>query len=175
MYATQFRPEQIDSTAFVAPGAMIVGDVTLREETSVWFNATLRGDTEPIHIGPRSNIQDGAIFHVDPGFPVTLGSGVTIGHGAIIHGATVGDNTVIGMGAVLLNGVVVGENCIVGASSLLTQGKKFPAGSLIMGSPAKVVRPLTPEEIENNRRNATTYVERSRAFKQAPAITKTSF
>ena len=131
---------------------------------SVWFNATLRGDTTPIHIGVGTNIQEGCILHADPGFPAIIGTGVTVGHGAVIHGAKVGDNNLVGIRSVLLNGVVVGKNCIVGANSLLTQGKVFPPGSLIMGTPAKVIRPLTPEEIESNRTTAERYVERSRAF-----------
>lgn len=143
-----------------------MGDVTLGEESSVWFNATLRGDTAPLTIGPRTNIQEGCIFHADPGFPVIVGAGATIGHGAVIHGAQVGDNTLIGIRSVLLNGVVVGENCIVGACALLTQGKVFPPGSLIMGAPAKVIRELTPAEIEGNRRSAEEYVKRSRAFRR---------
>lgn len=167
MFQTQFRPEQIHPTAFIAQGAVIVGDVTLGEECSVWFNATLRGDSMPLTIGPRTNIQEGCIFHADPGFPAIIGAGVTIGHGAVVHGAEVGDNSLIGIRSVLLNGVVVGENCIVGACALLTQGKEFPPGSLIMGAPAKVIRPLTPEEIERNRRSAEEYVKRSRAFMQA--------
>lgn len=166
MFQTQFRPEQIHPTAFIAPGVVIVGDVTLGEECSVWFNATLRGDTTPLTIGPRTNIQEGCIFHADPGFPAIVGAGATIGHGAVIHGAQVGDNTLIGIRSVLLNGVVVGENCIVGACALLTQGKEFPPGSLIMGAPAKVVRELTPAEIEGNRRSAEEYVKRSRAFRR---------
>ncbi|GAB4443601.1 MAG: gamma carbonic anhydrase family protein [Anaerolineae bacterium] len=166
MFQTQFRPEQIHPTAFIAPGVVIVGDVTLGEESSVWFNATLRGDTAPLTIGPRTNIQEGCIFHADPGFPVIVGAGATIGHGAVIHGAQVGDNTLIGIRSVLLNGVVVGENCIVGACALLTQGKVFPPGSLIMGAPAKVIRELTPAEIEGNRRSAEEYVKRSRAFRR---------
>jgi carbonic anhydrase/acetyltransferase-like protein (isoleucine patch superfamily) len=167
MFQTQFRLDQIQPTAFIAQGAVIVGDVTLGEEVSVWFNATLRGDTTPITIGPRTNIQEGCIFHADPGFPAIIGAGVTVGHGAVIHGAQVGDNTLIGIRSVLLNGVVVGENCIVGACALLTQGKTFPPGLLIMGAPAQVVRELTPEEIERNRRAAAEYVKRSRAFMNA--------
>lgn len=163
-FRTEFRPDQIHPTAFLGQGAVVVGDVTLAEETSVWFNATLRGDTTPIVIGPRTNIQEGCVFHADPGFPAILGAGVTVGHRAIIHGAKIGDNTLVGMGAILLNGVVVGENCVIGAGALLTQGKEFPPGSLILGAPAKVVRPLTPEEIEQNRVSANTYVRRSRAF-----------
>ena len=167
MFDTIFRPDLIHPSAFIAQGAVIVGDVTLAEDTSVWFNAVLRGDTEPIRIGPRSNIQDGAIFHVDPGFPVVVGAGVTIGHRAIVHGAQVGDNTIIGMGTTLLNGVIIGENCIVGANSLATQGKVFPAGKLIVGSPARVVRELTPEEIASLPDSAQTYVQRAKAFKQS--------
>lgn len=164
MFQTQFRPEQIHPTAFIAQGAVIVGDVTIGEECSVWFNATLRGDSMPLTIGPRTNIQEGCIFHADPGFPAIIGAGVTIGHGAVVHGAQVGDNSLIGIRSVLLNGVVVGENCIVGACALLTQGKEFPPGSLIMGAPAKVIRPLTPAEIERNRHSAEEYVKRSHAF-----------
>jgi carbonic anhydrase/acetyltransferase-like protein (isoleucine patch superfamily) len=164
LFQTQFRAEQIHPTAFIGQGAIIVGDVTLAEETSVWFNASLRGDSTPITIGPRTNIQEGCIFHADPGFPAVIGAGVTVGHGAVIHGARVGDNTLIGIRSVLLNGVVVGENCIIGACALLTQGKEFRPGSLIIGAPARVVRELTPEEIEHNRRAAEEYVRRSRAF-----------
>lgn len=164
MFETQFRADQIHPTVFVGQGAIIVGDVTLEAESSVWFNATLRGDTTPIHIGVGTNIQEGSILHADPGFPAIIGAGVTIGHGAVIHGAKVGKNSLIGIRSVLLNGATVGENCIVGASSLLTQGKVFPPGSLIMGTPAKVIRPLTPEEIEANRATAKRYVERARAF-----------
>ena len=164
MIHTQFHPDKIHSTVFIGQGAVIVGDVTIAEECSVWFNATLRGDTTPVRIGPRTNIQEGCIFHADPGFPAIVGAGVTVGHGAVIHGARVGDNCLIGIRSVLLNGVVVGENSIVGANSLLTQGKIYPPGSLIIGSPAKVARELTPEEIESNREAARHYVERSRAF-----------
>ena len=166
MFDTKFRLDQIDPTTFIGQGAVIVGDVTLAAETSVWFNATLRGDSTPITIGRRTNIQEGAILHADPGYPAIVGEGVTIGHGAVVHGATIGNNTLVGMRSVLLNGVVVGENCLIGATSLLTQGKVFPPGSLIMGSPAKVIRELTPEEIEDNRTAAESYVQRSRAFMQ---------
>jgi len=164
-FHTEFRPQQIHSTVFLAQGAIVVGDVTLSEECSVWFHASLRGDVEPIFIGSCTNIQEGAIFHVDPGFLVQVGSGVTVGHGAIVHGATIGDNVIVGMRATILNGAVIGADSIVGANSLVTEGKHFPAGSLIIGSPARVVRALTPEEIEHNRRAAETYVKRAAAFK----------
>jgi carbonic anhydrase/acetyltransferase-like protein (isoleucine patch superfamily) len=167
MFQTQFRPGQCHPSVFIAQGAVVVGDVTLAEDVSVWFNAVLRGDTEALTIGARTNIQDVCIFHADPGYPTIVGAGCTIGHRAIIHGARVGDNTIIGMGAILLNGVVVGENCIVGAGALLTQGKVFPPGSLILGSPAKVQRELTPDEIMTNRLSAESYVEKARAFKNA--------
>ena len=164
MFDTQFRPQQVHSSAFVGQGVVIVGDVSVGEQSSVWFNSTLRADTTPVIIGTGTNIQEGCILHADPGFPAIIGDGVTLGHGAVVHGAKVGHNSLIGIRAVVLNGVVVGENCIVGANSLLTQGKEFPTGSLILGSPAKVIRSLTPEEIEGNRLTAQTYVERSRAF-----------
>lgn len=164
-FNTEYRPEQIHSSVFIGQGVVIVGNVTLAEDCSVWFNATLRGDTDPITIGPRTNIQDGAIFHTDPGYPVTVSAGVTIGHGAVIHGATVGENAVIGMRAVVLNGAVIGANCIVGANALITEGKIFPPGSLILGSPAKLARTLKPEEIDHNRHLAEIYVNRAHAFR----------
>ncbi|MEZ4622183.1 MAG: gamma carbonic anhydrase family protein [Caldilineaceae bacterium] len=166
-FQTISRPEQVHPTVFVAPHAIIVGDVTLAEECSVWFHATLRGDVEPIRIGVRTNIQEGAVLHVDPSFPVTVGSNVTIGHRAIVHGATVHDNVIIGMGATVLNGAVIGENSIVGANALVTEGKHFPPGSLILGSPAKVVRTLTEEEIARIQQGAETYVARAAAFRDA--------
>jgi carbonic anhydrase/acetyltransferase-like protein (isoleucine patch superfamily) len=164
MFHTEFRPDQIHATAYIAPGAVVVGDVTLAAESSVWFNSTLRGDTDPIIVGKGSNIQEACILHADPGFPAILGKGVTVGHGAVIHGAKVGDNALIGIRSILLNGVVIGENSIVGAGSLVTPGKVFPANSLILGSPAKVIRALTPKEIEGNQRTAGTYVQRAKAF-----------
>jgi carbonic anhydrase/acetyltransferase-like protein (isoleucine patch superfamily) len=161
---TRFHHEQAHPTAFIAPSAVVVGDVTLGEQASVWFNATLRGDVEAITVGPRSNIQEGCILHADPGYPTMIGADVTVGHGAVVHGARVGDNCIVGIRAVLLNGSVVGENSIVGACALLTEGKVYPHNSLILGMPAKVVRELTPEEIEANRGSAARYVERAAAF-----------
>jgi carbonic anhydrase/acetyltransferase-like protein (isoleucine patch superfamily) len=164
-FQTHPRPNQIHPSVFVAQGAVIVGDVTLAEDASVWFNAVLRGDTEKLVIGAGCNIQDGAILHADPGFPTLIDAGCTIGHRAIIHGARISANVLIGMGAILLNGVEVGADSIVGAGALLTQGKIFPPQSLILGSPAKVVRELTPEEIAANRTSAQEYIQKARAFK----------
>jgi carbonic anhydrase/acetyltransferase-like protein (isoleucine patch superfamily) len=165
-FHTTFRAYQVHESVFIAPGAVVVGDVTLAEACSVWFHASLRGDVESIIVGQRTNIQEGAIFHADPGFPAMVGVGVTIGHGAIVHGARIGDNTVIGMSAVLLNGAQIGADSLVGAGALVTEGKVFPAGSLILGSPAKLVRSLSPEEIARNRHAAEVYVERAHAFRQ---------
>ena len=165
----QHNPHLIHETVFVGEGAVIVGEVHIAEDCGVWFNAALRGDNEPIRIGARTNIQEGAILHVDPGFPLVVGTGVTIGHGAIVHGATVHDNTVIGMGSILLNGAVIGKDSIVGAGALVTQGKEFPPGSLILGSPAKLVRELTDDEVDRNRQSAQSYAERAKVFAKAAA------
>lgn len=164
-FQTTFRPEQVDPTVFIAPHAVIIGDVTLAAGCSVWFHATLRGDVEPIQIGANSNLQEGVVVHVDPGFAVTIGMGVTVGHRAIVHGATIQEHVIIGMGSTVLNGAVIGSDSIVGANALVTEGKVFPPGSLILGSPAKVVRALTPAEIERIRQSAATYVQRAAAFK----------
>jgi carbonic anhydrase/acetyltransferase-like protein (isoleucine patch superfamily) len=167
---TQFHHEQAHPTAFIAAGAVVVGDVTLGEQASVWFNATLRGDVESITVGPRSNIQEGCILHADPGYPTVIGADVTVGHGAVVHGARVGDNCIVGIRAVLLNGSVVGENSIVGACALLTEGRVYPPNSLILGMPARVVRELAPEEIEANSSSAARYVERAKAFSRAGSV-----
>lgn len=155
-----FHPELVHETAWIAPGAVVVGDATLHERVSVWFQAVVRADTEPHVIGAGSNIQDFAMLHADPGYPLVLGAGVTVGHHAIVHGAQVGDNTLIGMGAILLNGVQVGANCLIGAGALLTQNKIFPDGVLILGSPARVIRELTAAEIAENRESAEHYQQK---------------
>lgn len=162
-----WRPELVAASAYIVPGAVVVGDVTLEAEVSVWFNAVLRGDTTPLRVGAGSNVQDGAVIHADPGYPAVVGPGCTIGHNAIVHGARIGRNCVVGMGAILLNGVSVGENSIVGAGALLTQGKDFPPGSLIIGSPARRARQVSAEEIEANRAAARGYVARAAALRQA--------
>ncbi len=159
----EVRPT-LAADVYVAPGAHVIGRVTLGPHVSIWFGAVLRGDNDPIVIGADSNVQDGAMVHADPGVPTTIGRGVTIGHHAIVHGATVGDNSLIGMGATLLNRVVIGANCIVGAGALVTEGKVFPAGSLIVGSPARVVRSLTETEIAALGLSAATYVANAQRY-----------
>lgn len=150
---------KVHETAFVAPDADLIDKVEIGKVSSIWYHTVLRGDNDSITIGERSNVQDNAVIHCGVGFPVTIGNDVTIGHSAIVHGCTVGDNTLIGMGSIILNGVKIGSNCIIGAGALITQGKVIPDGSLVLGSPAKVVRDLTPEEIEKNRKSAARYVE----------------
>lgn len=158
------EPEFLGENHFIAPNATIIGTVRLRANTSVWFNAVLRGDTEWIDIGDNSNVQDGCVLHADPGFPIHVGRGVTIGHKVMLHGCEIGNNTLVGIGSILLNGAKIGRDSMVGANSLLTLGKQFPDGVLVMGSPAKVIRELTSEEIEENRRSSQLYVENGQRF-----------
>ena len=160
-----FRPELAHPSVYLAPGAQVVGDVTLDEQASVWFNAVLRGDCESIRVGPRSNVQDNCVLHADPAFPCVLGAGVTVGHGAIVHGARVGDNVVIGMNSVVMNGAQVGENSIVAVGAVVTEGTTIPPGSLAIGIPARGMRRLTDDEIERNRHSAEHYVENARMAK----------
>lgn len=148
----------IAKTAYLVPGVAIVGDVSIGEYSSIWYHAVIRGDLSQIKIGDRSNIQDGCILHSDAGMPLTIGNQVTVGHGAILHSCTIGDNSLIGMGAIVLNGAKIGKNCIVGAGALVTQNTIVPDNSLIFGNPAKVKRSLTPEEIQHNTANAEEYV-----------------
>ena len=152
----------IDPEAFIAEGAVVRGDVRIERNASIWYNAVLRGDVDSIAVGEGSNIQDGCVVHVDHGCPVRIGRNVTVGHGAIVHGCTIGDGTLVGMGAIILNGAVIGEGCIVGAGALVTQGKHIPAGTLVIGSPARTVRAVTPEEREHNLANAQLYIEEAR-------------
>ncbi|AZF52245.1 Carbonic anhydrase, gamma class [Pseudomonas sp. R4-34-07] len=155
----------IHAETFIAQDATVIGNVTLAQGVSVWPQAVLRGDNEPIHIGQHSNVQEGAVLHADPGFALTVGEGVTIGHQAMLHGCTVGDGALIGIQAVVLNGAVIGRNCLVGAGAVVTEGKVFPDNSLILGAPAKVVRELTPEAIAGMHRNAADYVVKGQAYK----------
>ncbi|MEJ7138246.1 gamma carbonic anhydrase family protein [Amphibiibacter pelophylacis] len=150
---------RLASSAWVADSADVVGRVELGEHSSVWYGAVLRGDNEWIRIGARSNIQDNSTIHSDLGVPMVIGENVTVGHGVILHSCTIGDNALIGMGATVLNGARIGANCLVGANALVTENKSFPDGSLIVGSPARVLRALTEQEIAGLRRSADHYVE----------------
>ncbi|KAB0679916.1 gamma carbonic anhydrase family protein [Aureimonas leprariae] len=159
------RPElPSPGECFVAEGARVIGRVRLGPGIGIWFGAVVRGDNEWIEIGPDTNIQDNAVLHSDFGSPLSIGAGCTIGHGAIVHGCTIGDNSLVGMGATVLNGARIGENSIIGAGALVTEGKTFPAGSLIVGVPAKLIRPLEDEAIEGLRASARHYAENARRF-----------
>ncbi len=165
LYQLDDHIPQLDATAWVADSAQVIGNVELAEGASVWFGAILRGDSEPLRIGKGSNVQDGTVIHADPGFPTTLGENVTVGHQVMLHGCTVGDGSLIGIQAVVLNGAKIGKHCLVGAGALVTEGKEFPDGSMILGSPAKVVRQLTPEQIEGLQRVAKHYVQNALRYK----------
>ena len=157
---------RIADTAWVADSAQVIGRVELHEGASVWFGAVLRGDNEWITIGRGSNVQDGTVMHTDMGYPLTIGAHVTIGHQAMLHGCTIGDGSLIGIQAVVLNNAKIGRNCLVGAGALVTEGKEFPDGSLIMGAPAKVVGQLTPERFERIRQGALSYAQKADRFRR---------
>ncbi|MCV0429110.1 MAG: gamma carbonic anhydrase family protein [Roseibium sp.] len=150
---------------WVAPNATLIGDVLLMDEASVWFGAMLRGDNERIAVGARSNVQDGCVFHTDMGFPLTIGADCTVGHNAILHGCTIKDNALIGMGATILNGAIIGSNCIVGANALVAEGKVIPDNSLVVGVPGKIVRTLPDQAADDIRKSADGYVRNWRRFK----------
>ena len=156
---------QVAGSAWVADSAQVIGQVVLGEDASVWFASVVRGDTESITIGAGSNVQDASVLHADHGQPLLIGERVTVGHKVMLHGCTIGDESLIGIGAVVLNGARIGKNCLVGAGALVTEGKEFPDGSMILGSPARVVRQLSPEQIEGLRRSAQHYMENARRFK----------
>ncbi|MBJ7484161.1 gamma carbonic anhydrase family protein [Brevundimonas sp.] len=149
---------------WIAPNAVVLGDVILESGVSIWFNAVLRGDTDTLSVGENSNIQDGSILHADEGVPLLIGRDVTVGHKAMLHGCTVGDNSLIGIGAVVLNGAVIGKNCLIGANSLIPEGKVIPDGSLVMGQPGKVVRELTEAQIAGITMSAAHYVQNWKLF-----------
>jgi len=154
-----------EESTWIAPDATLVGKVRLGSNVSIWFGAVLRGDQEEISIGDDSNVQEHTVMHTDPGFPLVVGRGCTIGHRAILHGCTIGDNSLIGMGAIVLNGARIGRDCLVGAGALVTEGKEFPPGSLIVGSPAKAVRALDEKAVDRLRLSAAHYVENARRFR----------
>ncbi len=150
---------------WIADNAIVVGSVVLENNASVWFNCVVRGDNDLITIGENSQLQDGCVVHIDPGHPLTLGKNVSIGHMAMLHGCTVGDGSLIGIKAVILNDAKIGKNCLIGANSLIAEGKEIPDGSLVMGSPGRVVRQLTPQEIEDIHSTAAHYAERAKRYK----------
>lgn len=150
--------------AFMADDASIIGDIVLHEDSSIWFGCVLRGDNEPITIGPATNVQEHCVLHTDMGFPLTIGNGCTIGHRAMLHGCTIGDNSLIGIGAIVLNGAVIGKNSLVGAGALVTEGKTFPDNSLIVGVPARVVRTLSDDAVAQLQLSARHYVDNAKRF-----------
>lgn len=157
---------RVAASAWVADNAQVMGDVTIGEGASVWFGTTVRGDTDTITIGAGSNIQDGSVLHADDGVPLTIGANVTVGHQVMLHGCTIGEESLIGIGAIVLNGAQIGKNCLVGAGSLVTEGKAFPDGSMILGSPARVVKSLSPEQIEGLRQSAKHYQQNAERFRR---------
>ena len=159
------KTPDIHPSAFVAPGAVVRGEVHLAENSSVFYNAVLRGDRAPISIGEGTNIQDNCVVHVEYDLPVTVGKNVTVGHGAILHGCTIGDETLIGMGAIVLNGAQIGKSCLIGAGALVTQNAVIPDGCMAVGSPARVKRPLTPEEMDGLRQSAADYRQEAQECK----------
>ena len=165
IYSLDGDSPQVAEDSWIAPDANVIGKIVVEEGASVWFGATLRGDNEAIVIGKGSNVQENTIMHTDMGYPLTVGEGCTIGHKALLHGCTIGDNTLIGMGAVILNGAKIGKNCLIGANALITENKVIPDGSLVMGSPGKVVRELDEQGIQGLRASALNYQQNMRRFR----------
>ena len=164
IYKIDQKTPQIAASAWVAPNATVIGDARLGDNVSIWWNAVLRGDNDPIHIGANSNIQDGSVLHTDEGVPMHIGGNVTVDHMVMLHGCTVGDNSLIGIGSVILNRAVIGKHSIVGANTLIPEGKVFPDGVLIVGSPGKVVRELSEEEKARLQKSANHYVDNARRY-----------
>ena len=165
IYQLEDAVPQIHASAWVAENATLAGQITLQKDVSIWFNAVLRAEHAPITVGEGSNIQDGTVCHVDPGMPLTIGESVTVGHKVMLHGCTIGDESLIGINAVILNGAKIGRNCLIGANSLISEGKEIPDGSLVMGSPGKIVRTLSEAQIEGLKASAMHYVENGRRYK----------
>ena len=155
---------------WVADSATVIGRVTIGEDASVWFNTVVRGDNEPVAIGARANVQDGCVLHTDPGFPLTVGDEATIGHMAMLHGCTVGRGALIGIGAIVLNGASIGEDCMIGAGALIPEGKEIPAGSVVLGSPGKVIRQVSERDLERMRWGVQTYIDRWQAYARASIV-----
>ncbi len=165
VFALEDQTPELGKDAWVAESAQVVGKVSLGERASVWFNAVLRGDNEPLTIGANTNIQDGAVLHTDKGVPLTLGANVSVGHMAMLHGCTVGDGTLIGMNAVVLNGAVIGKHCLIGAKALIPEGKVIPDRSLVVGTPGRIIRELTDDEVARIEAGAAHYVENAGRFR----------
>jgi carbonic anhydrase/acetyltransferase-like protein (isoleucine patch superfamily) len=165
LYALDGRSPTIAEDTWIAPDANVIGNVTLEEAASIWFGCTLRGDNELILIGAGTNVQENTVMHTDPGCPLTIGAGCTIGHKAMLHGCTIGDNTLVGMGATILNRAVIGRNCLIGAGALITEGKDIPDNSLVVGSPGRVIRTLDEAAIEGLRESARHYQRNMRRFR----------
>lgn len=159
------RPDIADN-AYVAPSAQIIGNVKMADHSSVWFGAVIRGDNDLIEIGARTNIQDNSVLHTDPGIPLTIGDGVIVGHRVMLHGCKIGENTLIGIGATILNGAEIGKNCIIGAHSLITEGKVIPDGSMVVGSPGRIIKSLTEQHFQMLRINSEVYVANAKRFNQ---------
>ena len=166
IYELEDRKPVLEGDNFVAPNAAVIGSVLMRKGASVWWGCTLRGDNELITLGENVNVQDGSVIHTDLGLPCTLERNVSVGHMVMLHGCTIGENSLIGIGAIVLNRAVIGKNCLIGAGALVPEGKHIPDGSLVLGMPGKVVRHLTPEDIANNTWIAEHYVERSAAYRK---------
>lgn len=166
LYAIGDKEPRLDrDSCWVAPSATIIGDVTLQRDVSIWWGAVLRGDNDSITLGAGSNVQENTVVHVDPGVPCRIGRGVTVGHGVTLHGCSVGDGALIGIGSIVLNGAKIGRNCLLGANSFVPEGKEIPDNSLAFGAPAKVVRELEPDAIEGLRRAAESYIEKCRLYR----------
>ena len=165
LYQLENLVPTVHESAWVADSAQVMGNVQLAEDSSVWFGVVIRGDTDTISVGRGSNIQDNSVLHADSGMPLTIGDNVTVGHQVMLHGCTIGEGSLIGIQAVVLNGAKIGKNCLVGAGSLVTEGKEFPDGSMILGSPAKAVKQLSPEQIEGLKMSAKHYVDNARRYK----------
>ena len=165
IYSLDDKTPELGPEVWVAPDANVIGNVILEEAVSIWFGCTLRGDNEPIRVGTGSNVQENVVMHTDPGFPLVIGPGCTIGHKAMLHGCQLGENTLIGMGATVLNGARIGKNCLIGAGTLVTEGKDIPDGSLVMGAPGKVVRQLDDAAIADMARAARHYQANAKRFR----------
>ncbi|MDH3695002.1 MAG: gamma carbonic anhydrase family protein [Gammaproteobacteria bacterium] len=164
LYSLSDQRIVVKGESFIAPDATLIGAITLEKNASIWFGTVIRADNEPVIVGESSNIQDGCVIHVDPGYPATIGANVTVGHKAMLHGCTIGAGSLIGINSVIMNGARIGESCIIGASSLITEGKEIPPRSLVMGSPGKMVRGITDKEADNLLEAAQVYVRKIKLY-----------